>query len=120
MLTQTFVLISLAIAVLASQTKNVALPPRYHESLAGATFLTSGENGGVVPGPNGPDQYEDVYIQAIDGALVFTQNDPTRVCPCSDSFGAKNFTGYYVGGTADKPTLQLVRSLLQVSPSQVF
>lgn len=82
------------------------LPTRYKNGVADATFLYSGESGGIATPPT---QYQTVYIQAIDGELVFTQNPPTRICPCSDSFGAQNFTGYYIGETKKgAPTLQLV------------
>lgn len=100
--------LSAIMASLATASPNKApLPARYHNSLAGATFLYSAESGGIATPPT---QYQDVYIQAEDGHLVFTQNPPTRICPCSKSFGAQNFTGYYVDQNAKgEPTLQLVR-----------
>lgn len=89
--------------------RSMPLPSRYNGT-TNAVFIDSVENGGIVPGPNGPDQYATVPIQAQDGKLVFTQQDPSRICPCSTSFGAQNFTGYYVGGTNAAPTLQLFTS----------
>ena len=104
MLLQTLIPALVASPALAFPGK-LPLPPRYHNDLRGATFLDSFENGGVSPPPY---SFQQVFIQAIDGRLVFTRDPPTRICPCSDSFGAQDFTGYYVGGTNEKPTLQLV------------
>lgn len=99
---------ALAAASAIPATTSQPLPSRYTYGAAHATFLYDPEEGG----PDGT-QSPEIPFQAINGNIVFTQQNPTRICPCADdSYGAKNLTGFYVGGTSQKPTLQLVRPLL--------
>ena len=89
-----------------STTETTPLPPRYNGSTTGGIYLYAVSD-------------REIPIQAQDGQLVFTKTPPARICPCSDEFGADNFTAFYSSGV-DVPTLQLVYTYIYYSISVII